>query len=526
MKKIFYILLFVVSCLFYWGTSHYIQNRTEAEDAFEYATMVESTGHPWLYHPHHLLYGPTMKLVYKTFQVTGYTGRALGVMMLVSSISAAGSLFFFFLFCYKRFSLRPVSSLMATGLLAVSYGFWRYAAEAEIVLPASLLILIALYYGTDAEAKYSSSVLTVIFSVLSVLMHIMNGVAVFIAIPCFYLLRRRWKAAALHVLFCAGLTALVFWLTMRIHPLYAGGGAHFIPVGLGSLVKAMVALSQCIASADFVLGLRSMRAFLGELFASRMLQEEFYLGARLSRAFVLFSMLTYLLFTGLWVACLARAAWIWKNRALQRDRFQLPAGIATLIVAAVWFFGYTGLLLCVEPGNPELWVMGLVPLWLLFCGWVLLPLTFDNRLWLPFAMLLILLIHNGVGGIGVLGDPSKDYQRQKAKWILENASARDLVITAGDPVFERYLRYHFHGEVVYLYAMPPEQLEAGYLPHSDGEVYVTADVFTPIRSLLVRFPKKSREIAHYSGLLRPQVRLTAQDAFGGVYRLEESGSDD
>src|SRR5690606_32061048 len=108
------------------GTSNYIENRTEAEDAFEYATMVESGEHPWLYHPHHLLYGPSMQAGYKAFQAMGFEGRAFGFLMMVSSVSAAGSLFFFFLFCYRRFSLRPVSSLMPTGLLAVSYGFWRY----------------------------------------------------------------------------------------------------------------------------------------------------------------------------------------------------------------------------------------------------------------------------------------------------------------------------------------------------------------------------------------------------------------
>jgi len=306
----------------------------------------------------------------------------------------------------------------------------------------------------------------------------------------------------------------------RMHPLYSGGGSLFLGLEFGSFVKATVALFQCVVSGDFVMGLRSIRAFLGELFASRMLAEEFYLGMRLSRWLILFSMLTYLLFGLLSAACVSRAIWIWKNMVQHRDRFQLPRGMATIAVAIIWFIGYAGLLLCIEPGNPELWVMGLIPFWLIFCGLVLLPLTVDNRLWLPFAMLMILFIHNGFGGIGVLGDPSKDYQYQKAKWILENATTNDVIITAADPVFERYLSYHFNGQVLYLQQQPSKQLLEGKLPVTKGEVYVLGDVFNQIKSLRIRFPEQTAEIDIYAEKIRPKVVKIADDEFGGVYKVK------
>jgi len=519
MKKIFYILLCILSFLFYWGTSQYIENRTEAEDAFEYATMVESEGHAWLYHPHHLLYGPSMQWGYKTLQSVGFEGRAVDVLMLISSLSAAGSLFFFFLFCYRRFSLRPVSSLMVTGLLATSYGFWRYAAEAEIVLPASLLVLIALYYATDPEPRRRIFLIAITFSVLAVLMHIMNAVAVFVAIPCFYLLRRRWKAAGLHVVLCAGIVASVFWGVAQSHTLYSGGGARFIGIGLSSFVKAMVALGQCVVSGDFVLGFRSVRVFLGELFASRMLSEEFFLGEQLSRSLVLFSLLTYALVALVFVGCLSRAAWIWKNRIQHRDRFQLPSGMATLVVAAIWFFGYAGLLLFIEPGNPELWVMGLIPLWLLFCGLVLLPLTVDNRLWLPFAMLLLLFVHNGIGGIGVLGDSAKDYNQQKAAWVLNEATPNDLVVTAENPVFVRYLRYHSTAEVLDLNSTSAEQLAVAI--QEAQSVFILNDVFDYPRSMRVRFPAMAKQVDQQAVELRIHSEMRIDNEFGGVWELRQ-----
>jgi len=583
MKRIFYILLFVGAFLFYWNTARYIENRTEAEDAYEYAMMVEtqawmpqkerqpalecrtaeqeilnvegtedgrqrtedgglraedrgrpqhpspspqnlapSTQHPWLYHPHHLLYGSVMKAGYSGVKCLGWNGRAFDFLMLMSSLSAAGTLFLFFQFCYRRFSLRPVSSLLATGLLGVSYGFWRYAAEAEIVLPASLFGLAALYCATGLDNRSRRTVaLAALLSVLAVLMHIMNAVVVFVAIPSFYLLRRRGGATAAHLLFCAAGVGAVVFLLHSAGLIHEGGDGGFLPLGFGSFVKATIALGQCLVSGDFMMGFASVRAFLSKLFASRMLGEEFYLAARLARPVVLFSVLTFLMLGGLVLGAVRRAGWVWKNWIHDRARIHLPEGLPAIAVVAVWFLGYAGLLLFVEPGNPELWVMGLIPFWLLICGLILLPLTVDNRLWLPLAILLLLLLHNAVAGIGVLGDPEKDYQYQKAKWILENVTSKDRVLTAGNPVFERYLRYHVEGDVIYL-------LEAGPSPDelvaSPGRVFVLGDVFDPIESMQTRFSSKMDEIAVYAEKIRPKTVLVAENEFGGVYEFRKASS--
>ena len=519
MKRIFYILLFVLSFLFYWISGQSIENRTDAEDVFEYALMVEEgSGNPWFYHQHHLLYGPSMKLCCKTAQLFGYNGRAMDVMRFVSALAASGSLFLFFLFCYRRFSLRPVSSLLATAFLAFTYGFWRYSAESEIPLTASVFMVAALYYSTDSDARKRWFGLAVLFSVLSVLMHIMNAVAVFAAIPCFYLLRKRWKAAGLHLLLAGGLIAGMYGLIAQFATIHGSGGAHYIPLGLGSFIKGAVAFIECLISCDFMLGFISVRAFLGELFAGRMLQEEFYFGARLPRYHVLLSTMSFSAFIALFIACVARASWIWKNIATDKKRFILPDGISALVVAGIFFFGYAALLLFIEPGNPELWVMGLVPFSLLFCGMVLLPLTYDNRLWLPFCMILSLLIHNA-GAIRMLHDADKDYQQQKASVILDIANEDDVIITAGNPVFERYLRYHFKGKVWYLHAWNSERLFSGAIPDAEGKIYVLGDVFNQPPSLRVRFPEKTDQINVLAEQLRLKSERVVDDEFGGVWEF-------
>ena len=130
MKRIFHILLFVGAFLFYWNTAHFIENRTEAAEAYEYAMMVEtqawapqkerppalkcrteeqgisvhSEPHPWLYHPHHLLYGSLMKAGYSGVKSLGWNIRAFDFLMLMSSLSAAGTLFLFFQLLVRKYS--------------------------------------------------------------------------------------------------------------------------------------------------------------------------------------------------------------------------------------------------------------------------------------------------------------------------------------------------------------------------------------------------------------------------------------
>jgi hypothetical protein len=518
MKRLFYIFLFFTTFFVYWNTSHHIQNRTEAEDAYEYALMVEQGDeHSWYYHQHHLIYGPMMRGLWKSAQFIGCDVRAFDVLRLFSALCASGTLFFFFLFCYRRFSLRPVSSLLATAFYGLSYGFWRYAAESEIPLVASFFVSIALYYGTDERNQKKTFILTLLFSVLAVLIHIMNATAVFLAIPVFYVFRKRFMAMIIHVIGCAFFVLLMYYMLIGFNTDEGDFVKSQQVLSLGTVFKGLIAFIQCIISSDFVLGYRSIRAFLSELFAGRMLLEEFYYGERLSRPHVILSTLSYVGFFMSLLACIGRAILVWKT--LASDRLRLPNGVTALIMPALFFFGYGAVLLVIEPGNPELWVMGLMPFCLLLCGAVFLPLTVDNRLWLPFLMILLLFCHNTMR-MKMLGDEQKDFQQAKSANILRLASDKDVVVTAGNPVFERYLRYHYSGEVIYLFNSSIDKWMQGDKHKAEGCTYILGDVLNIHRSLKIRFPEKSDAINKLARRLQVSEQPIINDNFGGIYVLE------
>jgi len=217
------------------------------------------------------------------------------------------------------------------------------------------------------------------------------------------------------------------------------------------------------------------------------------------------------------LACIGRAILIWKT--LASDRHHLPYGVKALITPSLFFLGYGAVLLVVEPGNPELWVMGLMPFCLLLCGAVFLPLTVDNRLWLPFLMILLLFFHN-FARMKMLGDEHKDFQQVKSANILSLASDKDVVVTAGNPVFERYLRYHYSGEVIYLFNSSIENWVLGDKHKTEGYTYILGDVFSIDRSLKIRFPEKSDAINKLAKRLRVNEQPVIDDDFGGIYVLE------
>ena len=528
MRRIVYTLFFVFAFLFVWNTD--IENRTEAEDAFEYAYQVENNGHDWLYHPHHLLYGAITRDIYNGARLLGYSGRAYPLLRLISALCGAGVVLMFFRFCYRRFSMRPVSSLLCSGLLLFSYGFWRYANEAEVIVPACLIMLYALYASVMPDQTKRWSALAGVLCGVSVLFHVMNGVPVFVAVPLFYLFQKNLKgmlinaAAAISVV-ATGYIAVYWFESSRV----AASAGLSLSLSWSSLEKALIAFSQCVASSNFMLGFEFIRDALVRLFPSRMLLEEIYMGQSLSRG----SVLSAALIMALLICCFLGTT-IFALRLLlrtgverRRDRVGAAAGWQTLVVTIVWFGGYAGALLFLEPGNPEVWVMGLVPFWLAFCGLIVAPLSKQNVLWPVLLLVALLGLHNYVGGIRPLQNPEGDYNQQKAEWVLQNATAADVILTADNPVFERYLRYHSPAQVEYLHGWASDRLvSSGGLPQGSpdqGKLFLMGDVFSIPDSMTRRFPVSSKFIGQFAKQVRPRALPVHEDNFGGVYVLDAAG---
>ena len=79
----------------------------------------------------------------------------------------------------------------------------------------------------------------------------------------------------------------------------------------------------------------------------------------------------------------------------------------------VWLLAYVIVILRTEAGSMELWIMALIPFWLILLHWIHLR-------WASI-LLLSLLLHNGVAGIFPLRSEQSDYHVMKSAWVLEKS---------------------------------------------------------------------------------------------------------
>lgn len=510
-------------------------NHSEAEDAFDYAWEVENNTVSDLFHTNHLIYRPAMRMLWLGAKTAGYTGRAYPLMLAFSVIAGALSAALFFIFLRRIFADKDdaddrcgsgVYALPFALLLAFSYNFWRYAVEAEIYIPAILVSLILLLLVVAKRLSPRRTIAGAVLGAVAILTHISAGALVVLGVPAYYFRRRRWRLAAMHLLVVAVLLGAVYFPISRTFGFQDGSPLHSQPAEAGlqveNLARGAAAVGQSVVSGNFLFVSPALREAISARYPYRMLAEEKLMGARApNRVFGAGSAslcLIALTSLALMVIVLIRR----KRLLAEICRFK-----ALAVLLLVWIGGYAAVMLLLEAGNPEMWIMLLPAIWLL-AALCCRPLAAGRRGFaVLFALLLLLCMHNWIGGMSLLQDEAGDYNRLKAGWVLERAGAGDRVLTAGNPVFIFYMRYHCRGELVDLNTVDESDMR-GFLEslaRGQGRVYLLGDLFNPPESILQRFPDRRRRLALLARRLEPFVTRVHTNRFGGVFVLEENAAE-
>jgi len=142
--------IFMASFILYLLTTSQIHTY----DGLQYALSVESERLPQLFHPHHLLYNVLSYLLWKPLTLGFADLRSVVVMGFISALSAAGGLALMWRF-WRRSSVPALPSLAGIAWLGLSYGYWSYAAEVEVYLPACFFMALALDRAVLAEKNAS-----------------------------------------------------------------------------------------------------------------------------------------------------------------------------------------------------------------------------------------------------------------------------------------------------------------------------------------------------------------------------------
>lgn len=501
-------------------------NRSEAEDAFWFAHDVETAPQVRLMsgeHVRHLLYLPLARTVVHAVRQIADVG-AHGVLVVLSAAAAALTVVLFVVLVRRRLSVSRRAAVAAASGLAVSYGFWRYGVEAEAYALASLALVASLLVGLSDDRPVLAAVGGAALGVLGSLLHFSLIIPTALVIPVALLLRRRFIPVLAYVATVAVLLTGSLYATYRyVDPgigfvayvtTSAGSGTSEAALEPSSLPKGAAGFTQAVLSGAFVFGYAPAVDRLEAALPDKNLSEERYLGERLPPLARLVPPLTLAALLVVMVALL-RALRHRREPDVDVSR-RRPVVIGVLVWGAVSTLG----LLMTSPAAPEAWTLQLPVLWLL------LALTFDRldggaSRWLPAALVGLIAIHNVFGGVVPHRARASDLNAVKASWLVQNADPSDLIVTAGGPVFFRYLQYHTAAEVVYLpdpasEDTPPPQAA---MASAAGAVYVTGDVLDPPRTLE---GADLERVAKFAAEVRGRLDPVVGDAFGGIYRLESA----
>lgn len=535
------ILIFAAALLLFWFTIP--QNHTEAEDAFSYAADVENRPMEELFFTTHLIYRPLMRSLWLGANAAGYTGRAYELMLRFSLVCGALTIAFLYLLFMKLanqrasgsnskypedhnncdpppiFTERDVvwtSALLAL-LLAVSYNFWRYSCEVETYIPATLFVMLTLLVSVGGEINTRRVFAGALLATLSIMFHIANAAFALIFMPLYFTLRRKTMLALIYSATVLLALFAVFIPLNSICDVAKGSAIDSQPAEAGfqleNIVRATAAFGQCILSGNFLFASDKFCDWIQERYPYRMLAEEIYMGQHAYGSAFWSGVVTSILFGVTFLLTLVLALSGSKRLAFLRHKFELLSALAA------WLVAYTTVMIGMEPGNPEMWILLILPFWL-FVGIVLMPIiSRKTGKWLLFTFFLSLVAHNWSGGMAMLQDNRGNYNHSKVEWALELANAEDVLLTAGSPVFSSYLEYRFAGEVINLNTVDQIAIADLWqdLRCKGGDLYAFDDIFRPPRSLGVRFPGREKHIESIASFLAPHFERVHTNEFGGVW---------
>lgn len=503
------IAFFVLLCGFFVLTAP--ANHSEAEDSYYYAGMAEHGVLNGMFHAHHLLYLPLMRIIFRAAQYAGYAGRAFPVLTGVSLIAGALAVCLFAALL-RRAGEKRTAVIPFTCALLFSYGFWRYSTTVEIYAPAAMLSLLTVYCAVRGEKRpfFIGSVLSGSFALL---LHLVTIPAVLLAVPVLYVFLRQKARAVSYVL-------TVLLITGTVYGAVAGFGirpAVFTDtlVQRGSLVSpltwlgGLAAWGQAVLSGNFLFSIPAAAGQIVQLFPFQMLQEELYMGQQARPSAVLISPFTF-------GAALIAAAVIFYA-AVRNFRPVWTGRSAVLVPVFIWFAGAAGLAFCFEPANPETWICVLPPFWLLAgLVWNEMPAGRVLRR-MPAVLASALLLHNWSGGMSLIESPDSDYCRQKSAWISKEVLPGDLILTADSHSFATFLEYQTPARVMDAKFIDSAQWDE-LRRQTSGRIFVFDDVVRLLPPVARRTPEAVRAIRETAKQIQPGLQPVHHNEFGTVYQ--------
>lgn len=515
------------------------ENHYESWDAYWYALAVQQYGLTEIFDTRSILYHVINRLLFVSANALGFDLTGYAVVWIVSVVSAALCLLLLVRLLTRGFGVSAVASWLTAGMLGVSYGFWRYAAEGELYAPSAFLIVAVLNLVFDADkrahGRWPSVLPAALLAGAAVLYYQPNAIPLFLAIPVLFLARDRLAWLVAYGAFGSAVVVLgyvVAYMVSKPDPLAPLAVIEFVasrssklsikPLDTNLLVQSVISSGHMILSTNWIYGIDEFAAAVAKMQPWRPLKEEIYAAAQF-RPFVYLPVI---------ILPTVVAALLW---ALWRA---IGAGVPhpfnrRIAYCLVWLAVFAAVVGWLQPGGFESKILMLLPLAMLFAIYVVEPCVSSRRARAPAALLILTLLYNTFGGMGIVQSSKGDYLRAKAAWLIANATQDDLVVLIGkDARLEHFIRYAAGTRIIAMSGPARSRVASGervgpnllqfFIDETRercGRVFVFDEFFTPSDELAVKAPKRyafARDVAaEFSG----RERLVFSNDAGQTYEI-------
>jgi hypothetical protein len=506
---------------FYYATAP--GNRTEADDAFWYACLVRdgNLAAQLADSSSHLLYLPFVTTIYRLALDAGVTLSSYDLLRLMSSIAAASTAVLFYFLLRRRLNVSFRAAVASTAGLCVSYGFWRYANEAEVYALAAALIVLGLWLALGPNTRLRLASVVLVFT-LATFISILSLIPAVVVVPFLLGSRSGYRNALVYLASLSLLLAAISYSAYQRADHRAESLIDFLegpqpqndwPT---AATRSVVGLGQSLVAGNFLLTHNAVLDAFQERFPDKVLEEERFLAAHTS------PFLGTVPFATLSILFLAAAL---LGSQVLRTRRPSPRRSRLLALLVGWIVAYWFAVLRADAAAPEAWTLVWIPLWILVAIMVFGRVEERPRfIWLFIGALFL---HNLLGGIVLMHNVSTDFSDRKASWLVAHARSDDVILTAVGSVFPRYLAYQSAGRVIPLSRVDTlADMEKYYhlALTTPGDVYITDDVLQPPSYILNQNPAQYAALRELSARVGHNVVLVSNDPFGGVHLVTNRDS--
>lgn len=485
-----YVLTAVITIFaFYYYTA--AGNLSETDDVYAFAYRAENFTITHISDPRLMLYHMAMRVFYLAGFTVDPELSALTIMRIFSALCASLSLFLVIRICIIDLKLSSFTAGISAILLGSTYGYWRYAMEAEVYIPSIMLCLILFHLLSqsllaDYEEKVPANLhLKIVcigsFSGLAILFYQPNIIPLLLAFPILLFGRRvkhgillssLYLISALFIVLSGYLTG--FWLYWQepfsLHNFVAflsQRSNEFMVPSLSlktvvvSLVRSAFSLSHDIASANWLFGIDEFVKLINRAFSNNVVMEEVYLASQFGW-FVYIPIATITLLGIIFIRVVAVAMPIPLKEIL-------TLRVGSLVI---WLLIYGVVVGRLNPAGIEAWIMVLPALIILSAVLIIDPLIKRQRHILVITLVGALMTHNLLGGMLLVQSPEYEYDRVKGAWIIEHATKNDLVIVTDNAGLAESMRYLSKANVALVRSFSAPALASVLLGKQKSSIFI------------------------------------------------------